>query len=87
MIYENDDELGYFSDPSMVWFRAPVEPWDPAPPSDQSASIPGVDLSEEEQHHIEEAARRQFDNRSVAAEMSRERAGYAGLFDSSGRIV
>lgn len=96
MIHEDPDDIGYFTDTLASWGkkwedylagRQPLEPFDPAPPSDQSATIHGVDCSQEEQRNIQAAAERQHYGRQVAAEMSRERAGYAKLFNSSGNIV
>jgi hypothetical protein len=96
MIHEDPDELGYFTDPLANWaarweeymgVRPKLEPWDPAPPSGQSATIPDVDCSVEEQDAIQAAATKQHDGREVAAELSRERAGYAGIFDAYGNIV
>jgi hypothetical protein len=72
---------------SFQWREEPELPqWDPKPVN-QTASIPGVDCSLAEQGYIEQAARRMHDNRDVAAEMAREKAGYAGFFDANGNIV
>lgn len=97
MIHEDEDNVGYFTtDPLAKWTKMwedyvegkkPVEPWDPLPPAGQSATIPGIDLDAETQDHIQAAANRHHSGREVAAELSRERAGYAGIFDAHGKIV
>jgi hypothetical protein len=96
MIHEDEDNVGYFTDPLASWAqkwedyvegRQPIEPWDPPPPAGQSATIPGIDLDVRTQDHIQLAANRQHEGREVAAELARDSAGFAGIFDAHGNIV